>query len=307
MLDVTRTPARHAPLVLLSLAAALVHSGVARSATLGFREPWTSTTAGWAGNANPMNPGTGGLGGAGDGFLHISTPSGLLHNLGSVSFEPQYTGNWTTAGITQVRLWLNDVGVDDPLEMHFGIGTDVNFWQYNPGFLPPNSQWGQFTVDLSSSANWTRIIGTSGTYAAALQGADRILVRHDKPPFVMTPDAIDADVGIDGLLLTNGVAGVGPDANVAHPLLLAPPVPNPSRGPVALSLEVYDQGPVRLEIVDAAGRLVRRARLPGGQPGPRIWTWDGRDESGRPVPAGYYGVRAAGDSGGMSRPLIRVR
>jgi len=299
---------RHVIVTGLVLAVGVVHPGIVRAApTLGFRETWPGIdVAGWGGGANYTNPGSGGLGGASDGYLLFSTPSNLMHKLGASSFDLPYVGDWVAAGITQVRLWLNDVGVDDPLEMHFAIGNGVNVWQYNPGFLPPNNQWGVFTVNLSSSANWTHIIGT-GTFAAALQGADRVLVRHDRAPYSQFPDEIDADVGLDDVLLTNDVAGLGPGANVTHPLLLAPPVPNPSRGAVALSLEVHDSSPVWIEIVDAAGRLVRRGELTGGPAGTRIWTWDGRDASGRMVPAGYYGVRASSDAGGMSRPLIRVR
>lgn len=299
---------RHVILTGLVLAAGVVHPGLARAApTLGFRESWHGIdVSGWGGGASTMNPGTGGLDGAGDGYLLFSTPNNMMHKLGASSFDLPYVGDWVAAGITQVRLWLNDVGVDDPLEMHFAIGNGVNFWQYNPGFLPPHSQWGMFTVNLSSSANWTRIIGT-GTFTAALQGADRVLVRHDRAPYSQFPDDIDADVGLDDVLLTNGVAGVEPGASATHPLRLAPPVPNPSRGAVKLSLEVYDPSPVRIEIVDAGGRLVRRAGLSGGHAGTRIWTWDGRDASGRLVPAGVYRALAVGESGGMSQPLIRVR
>ncbi len=294
----------------LVLAGAFALTGTARSnPTLGFVETWPGTSVqGWGGAASLTNPGTGGVGGAGDGYLRFSTPNGLQHNLGVNSFGLEYSGDWTAAGINRVHLWFNDVGADDPLEMHFVMGNGLNLWQYDVGFLPPNGSWAQFVVDLSNAAKWTQIFGT-GTFAQALQAVDRVAVRHDKSPFVMAPDPIDADVGLDNLVLTNALATGVPlsEPPVAHPLLLAPPVPNPSRGPVALSLEVYDQGPVRLEVVDAGGRLVRRAELAGAGPGTRIWTWDGRDAAGRPVPAGYYRVRAVGDSGGMSRPLVRVQ
>jgi len=305
---------RRLPLHLLAAALALCLAGApaligtARAApTLGFVENWPGVSLdGWGGGSVNSNPGTGGLGGVSDGFHRFSTPNGLQHNLGTVSFGIEYAGDWIAAGITQVRLWLNDVDADDPLEMHFALGNFANFWHYDVGFLPPQNQWAEFVVDLSSAANWTQTIGTE-TFAQALQAVDRVHVRHDKPPFVQMPDPIDADVGLDHLLLTNGIVGMPVDGPpVARPLRLAPPVPNPSSGPVALSLEVYDPGPVRLEVVDAGGRLVRRAELAGGQAGTRIWTWDGRDQVGRLAPAGYYRVRALGASGGMSRALVRV-
>jgi len=310
MLATSRTHLRHrfAAALALCLAGAILLIGTARAApTIGFVENWPGTSLqGWGGGSLYSNPGTGGLGGPTDGFLHFKSPNGLQHNLGTVSFGVEYAGDWVAAGITQVRLWLNDVDADDPLEMHFALGNGLNFWHYDVGFLPPHNQWAEFVVDLSSATNWTRIIGT-GTFTAALQTVDRVHIRHDKPPFMQAPDPLDGDVGLDRLLLTNGIAGVPAGRPpVAHPLRLAPPVPNPSRGPVAFSLEVFDEGPVRIDVVDANGRLVRRAELAGGRPGERIWTWDGRDDAGRLAPAGYYRVRAESRSGGMSRALVRL-
>src|SRR5206468_8684701 len=127
---------------------------------LGFQESFTSTTSGWDSFSGVVtNPGTGGLFGPGDGYLFIQTTSAF--NWGARSLGLEYAGDWTAAGVTQVRVWLNDVGADDALEIHFGIGNAGNFWQYNVGFLPPLHQWAVFTVDLTSGANWTRIIGTT--------------------------------------------------------------------------------------------------------------------------------------------------
>jgi hypothetical protein len=112
---------------------------------------------------------------------------------------------------------------------------------------------------------------------------------------------------MDHLLLTNGIVGVEPERRtVMQPVQLAAPVPNPSRGPVALALQVFDGGAVRVDVVDAAGRRVRSAELAAGGSVQRVWTWDGLDDSGRAVPAGYYRVRATSPSGGTSRGLVRV-
>ena len=104
-------------------------------------------------------------------------------------------------------MWLNDVNGAEPLEIHFAIGNGFNFWEYNIGFAPPNRAWKEFVVDLSAPANFTRIIG-QGTFQAALQKVDRIHLRHDKAPFVQSPDLIQGDFGIDHLLLTNDAVPV---------------------------------------------------------------------------------------------------
>jgi flagellar hook assembly protein FlgD len=70
-----------------------------------------------------------------------------------------------------------------------------------------------------------------------------------------------------------------------------PPVPNPSRGPTTLRVNVVAAGRVRLEIVDVAGRQVRLltdAVVPAGR---YDFSWDGRDASDRPVPASIYFAR----------------
>ncbi len=287
-------------------AAAIAHA----QPTPGFREDWPilDDVEGWGGGANPINPGSGGYHGAGDGFLKISLFP-LEGFLGANSIgNNAYVGNWLTSGVTQVRVWMNDIGAADPLEMHFGIGLGTtNFWQYNIGFVPPHNAWGEYVIDLNA-ADFTRTHGTSGTFNAALSGATRILFRHDLAPFIGNPDPIAADVGIDHLLLTDGVLGVEPlPPSVGRPVELAPPAPNPSRGPVAFSWVDPSGGAVTLQVVDAQGRSVRSERLTAGGAGPRTWLWDGADDRGARVAPGYYRVRAVGVNGGTSRPLVRVR
>jgi len=297
---------RGAPLALVLLA--FFAGAVAAAPVPGFVEHWPGTSLqGWSSQSDNSNPGTGGYLGAGDGYLLVSAPSMSTNNLGTASFGPEFTGNWTAAGITQVRVWLNDVGTDDPLEIHFSTGNGANFWQYNVAFLPPHNQWAQFTVDLTNSANWTRIIGFTGTFAQALSNVDRVHLRHDNAPFSQVPNPVTGDVGIDRLLLTNGIVDV-PAAGAVAPraLQLSAPTPNPSRGPVAFRLETYDAEPVTIEVLDAAGRLVRRAEVTASGAGARTWVWDGRDAAGRRTAPGYYGVHAMGAAGGVSRGLVRV-
>jgi hypothetical protein len=297
-------------LAALTVAPVLTTRNAIADPTPGFVEHWSGpTTSGWGGGDIYGNPGTGGQLGAGDGFLTIATPGPdpfFSLNLGSTSSDPPYSGNWLAAGITKVKFWLKDIGGADPLEMHFGLGSNTNFWQFDTGFIPATGQWTQFTVDLTSSAGWTRTIGT-GTYSAALQSVVRVLIRHDHAPYTQTPDAITADVGVDELtLLAEGGAGVPlGGTGVARAVELAPPSPNPSRGEVTLSMESFDAGEIHVDILDAAGRRIRSASVAGAA-GQRSWSWDGRTDDGGLAPAGVYRVRAWGSSGGMSRSLVRL-
>jgi len=174
--------------------------------TAGFLETWPGNSLqGWGGGATYSNPGTGGAGGAGDGFLRVATLS--TGNLAATSSGTEYIGNWTAAGITGVRLWLNDVDEAQPLELHLVIGRATNFWLYNPGFIPSSQTWDEFTVDLSSASSFTRITGT-GTFEEALQNVDRLQIRHDHEPFVQSPDPIQGDFGVDHLRLTGPLVPV---------------------------------------------------------------------------------------------------
>jgi len=193
----------------LLLAGALAVTLVGRSRAdpvLGFLETWPGTSlGGWTGGASYSNPGTGGVEGADDGFLIMATTTQA--NLGTVNSNPEYRGNWRAAGISLVKLSLNDVNADEPLEIHFAIGNGANLWQYNLGFSPPEHAWQEFTVNLGSASNFTQTIGT-GTFENALENVDRIQIRHDLAPYLQAPDKILGDVGIDNLLLTNDATPV---------------------------------------------------------------------------------------------------
>lgn len=304
---------RPASLLLVPSVGALLFTSAWADPVPGFLEHWnTGNTAGWGGGATYANPGTRGVNGAGDGYLRISTPGpspAFTLNLGATAFGAPYTGNWQAAGIKHVKFWLNDVNAPQVLEMHFGIGTQDNFWQYNAAFIPAAGAWTQFTVDLSSSTGWTHIINaTGGTFDAALQGVTRVLVRHDNAPYGQLPDTLTADVGLDEFqIVADSTVGVPRAAAVApRALELAPPSPNPSTGALTLTMRTFDASPVQLEIVDAAGRVIRRARLAAAAPGRLQWRWDGRTDAGAPAPAGEYRVRAFGAAGGMSRALVRL-
>ncbi|NOT34249.1 MAG: hypothetical protein HOP12_08790 [Candidatus Eisenbacteria bacterium] len=280
---------------------------------VGFIEDFAAGTGahGWSGGIPSFgNPNTGGVLGAADGFLRGATVSPANWGLRCRGCTP-YTGDWNSAGITQLIVWLNDVGVDEPFEMHVTVGNDTTLWQYDIGFVPPSGHWAPFVVDLTDTANFTQINGLSGTLATTLSDVSIVLIRHDLAPFPQVPnppDPIQGDAGIDQILLTDGIVGVAPRGTraPAGPLRLLAPYPNPASGPVAFGLEILDAGPVTLDIVDVFGRRLRRVELTAQVAGPRTWLWDGRDESGRRVPAGRYRVVARSASGGESRSFTRL-
>jgi photosystem II stability/assembly factor-like uncharacterized protein len=87
---------------------------------------------------------------------------------------------------------------------------------------------------------------------------------------------------------------------------LGPPVPNPSRGAVRLSLELPTATTVEAAIYDVSGRRVSALDSGPSAAGRRMLTWDGRDASGSPAPAGVYFARVRTDLGVRSRAIVRA-
>lgn len=66
-------------------------------------------------------------------------------------------------------------------------------------------------------------------------------------------------------------------------------------------------GPVQVEIVDAAGQVVRRMPLQSTGAGSLAYSWDGKADDGSTSPAGQYSIRAIAGSGPGAQSLaVRV-
>ena len=62
-------------------------------------------------------------------------------------------------------------------------------------------------------------------------------------------------------------------------------------------------GPIHVEVVDAAGQVVRRVDMQAAGSGPVQFNWDGKDANGDPTKAGTYTFRASSGSGKDSEAL----
>ena len=83
--------------------------------------------------------------------------------------------------------------------------------------------------------------------------------------------------------------------------------PNPFRPSTAIAFTLGRPGPVKLDVVDVRGRLVRRLAEGTRPAGRHRIVWDGRDESGRRAAAGVYFCRLAADGTTESRRMVRLR
>lgn len=102
---------------------------------------------------------------------------------------------------------------------------------------------------------------------------------------------------------TMQVAGVPPRPPGVR---LAPPAPNPARGPVRFTLEPERSGPLSLDVLDVAGRHVRTLVGSGG-PGESVrLEWDLLDERGGRVRPGLYLATCRTEQGVVSRRVLVI-
>jgi len=101
-------------------------------------------------------------------------------------------------------------------------------------------------------------------------------------------------------------AGSGP-GTVPPRLALASSAPNPWRDGTMIRFQLDRPRPVKLQVFDIDGRLVRTLARESFGAGPHTVPWEGCDDSGQPVPSGIYYYRL--DAGGQARSqqMIRIR
>ncbi|MDZ4121121.1 MAG: FlgD immunoglobulin-like domain containing protein, partial [Candidatus Cloacimonadaceae bacterium] len=71
-------------------------------------------------------------------------------------------------------------------------------------------------------------------------------------------------------------------------LILAPPYPNPTSSGTKISFYDGYSGSSELKIFNARGQMIRKISIPKKGQGWQETTWDGRDQSSKPCPAGSY-------------------
>lgn len=108
-----------------------------------------------------------------------------------------------------------------------------------------------------------------------------------------TGDVVTA-VGSDGQL---GGAADGPPAR-SGPALAAHP--NPFNPQTRIDWRTGGAGPLRIDVHDVRGRLIRRLLDEPVAANAGAVTWDGRDAGGRPAPSGVYLIRLRDAAGGSA-------
>ncbi len=103
--------------------------------------------------------------------------------------------------------------------------------------------------------------------------------------------AVDSHGNESGATLLSPSGTLAVEGGAPAALALAPATPNPSRGATTCRFALPSAGAVKLELYDAAGRLVRVLADGEFAPGEHAVRWDGTGEGGARVPSGLYLAR----------------
>ncbi len=109
-------------------------------------------------------------------------------------------------------------------------------------------------------------------------------------------DNIDSDpntfIEIDNVRLSRSSAtAIDPLTERFEGFVLEASYPNPFRSETLLRYTLHRTGPVELVVFDMLGRPVRTLIQGRQAAGTYVLHWDGRDDAGRPLPAGLYVYR----------------
>ncbi len=301
------------------------HFGCAVGYT-GFHAAWVATTTDGGANWNFTDFLVNGTGCSAHDVHFFDSLHGLISiwvegGPGAIYKTSDGGNNWTQVLLTQFGLYTfswptSTVGYVSGYEGHMLRTTDGgSTWtelNTGTGYLTRN-------YGVSFSDPRTGWIVTDGgrirhTTDAGLTWADQWSGTTEPLNAIHMVDGMDGFIGADtGLLLrttTGGASGAGVQdlgSATGEGLRLLPSQPNPFSASTRVRFSLPASGPVRLEIYDVAGRLVRAAGVQGVL-GPQSWTWDGRDDAGRQVAAGAYQCRVRDAYGNTARQmLLRTR
>lgn len=234
-----------------------------------------------------------------DGPIVRISPTGVVTNW--LDLEAAYLrfgpgGTWTNAmyvttygtpeqsGIARV----SSAGVVTPIATNF--------------FTPEGFDWG-FDGDLfATDASLGQVLrikpnGTKTLFATLSGAADVQYRAHEQALYLVSNQG-----GLYRITRT-GVA----DGGGSEPPKALAVTPNPTRGSCELSFTTSRAGLARIQVFDAAGRIVRRWQDVWFPAGRQSFRWDARDDRGLAVRAGTYFTEVATAGERRSARVVLVR
>ncbi len=188
---------------------------------------------------------------------------------------------------------------------------------YDFGYVDVSTDYGnQWTnlarYDMSSYPEWSDGAADPGDWKHEHLDLNPYVGKTVRVRFRLASDAYVTADGwyLDDVVLSDpactsatGLSEAGPAGTLPALRALA----NPFRGALPLAVRAAPGAPVRVEVFDVAGRLVRRLFDGPAPAGELVLSWDGRDGGERGVAAGLYLVRAGTSAGAAVARVVRLR
>ncbi len=124
-------------------------------------------------------------------------------------------------------------------------------------------------------------------------------IQHNRNPFIDRPDFVSR--------VFTPAPSATPESNVIATILLHQNVPNPFNPSTTISYELKEDGPVRLEVYDVAGHLVRSLVKEAQSTGRHEMIWNGRGQQGQMSAAGVYFYRLQADGETRTKRMLLVK
>lgn len=165
----------------------------------------------------PVNVVTGGPAGAGDAYLRLVAAGGVgAGSRLSVLNESQWTGNYLAAGITAIRMDVNNFGPEDvSLRLLFEdlgalLGPPINLaLSAVPVVVPANSGWRTVYFPIAPA---DLVVETFGTVVGALTDTNALRIFHNPSPRFPGPG-----IGIPTVNVTLGADNIAAIGAVPEP------------------------------------------------------------------------------------------
>src|SRR5207248_1119697 len=150
--------------------------------------------------------------------------------------------------------------------------------------------------------------GSPGTSNQVASPPDTGYVDHAGAEYYYKLSALDVhgDESLYATLRPQGVTGV-PEGVAVPRLALAVVSANRMAADGTLRCDLTCDGPVRIAVDDASGRLVREVAVGAFGAGEWLRKWDGQVATGHTEPSGLYFVRLSGEGRSITRRLVLLR
>ena len=151
------------------------------------------TTQSWAGGSAPTNVS---VGQSSSKALEISASGG---NLATLSNSTDWTGNFTSAGVTGIKAWFRNTGMN-PLGIRlvlFSASNQSIRWTSSTALVLSGSDWVQHTFSISQ-ADLTSV-GAAASYASSVSSVTRMMFRHDPTGPSSNGSAVTGSMRIDNI------------------------------------------------------------------------------------------------------------